>query len=108
MIDEKILEKIKPGALLTVVEAITEGDKTRSGYFKGLVIAKKHGKESGATFTVRSVVGGVIVEKIYMINSPLISSVKIHSTPKKVHKSKLYFVRGMSKREMQKKLGVSI
>ncbi len=108
MIDKEILKKIKPGALVTVIETLKVGDKQRSSHFKGLVIARKHGNENGATFTVRSVVSGVVVEKVYMINSPIISSVTVHSYPKKVHKSKLYFVRDMSKKKMQKKLGVSI
>ncbi len=108
MIDEKILKNIKSGALVTVIETLKIGDKQRSSSFKGLVIARKHNKEIGATFTVRAVVGGVIVEKVYMINSPIISSVTVHSFPKKVHRSKLYFVRGISKKKMQKKLGVSI
>jgi large subunit ribosomal protein L19 len=40
-----------------------EGDKTRLQAFEGLVLARKHGTEAGATFTVRKVASGVGVEK---------------------------------------------
>jgi large subunit ribosomal protein L19 len=108
MIDKKELEKIKPGALVTVTETIVEGEKKRHSNFKGLVLARKHGNQKGATFTVRSFISGISVEKVYPINSPIISGVKVHSTPKNVKKSKLYFARDISKKKMQKKLGVSI
>jgi len=108
MIDQKILEKIKTGALVTVTERIIEKDKERQSNFKGVVIARKHGNQKGGTFTVRSVVGSVGVEKVYPINSPIIAAVKILSTPKKVGKSKLYWIRTAPKKKMQKKIGVSV
>jgi len=108
MIDKEALKKIKPGSLVTVVETFTYGDKKRTNNFKGMVIAKKHGTQSGASFTVRSVIDGVFVEKVFMANSPVITSIKINALPKKTRRAKLYFVRGISKKKMQKKLGVSI
>lgn len=108
MLDEKILEKIKPGAMVQVTERIKEKDKERASNFKGMVIARKHGSQKGATFTVRSVVGSVGVEKVYPIYSPNISGVKILSSAKKVKRAKLYWVRTVSKKKMQKKLGASI
>lgn len=101
MIDEKILEKIKSGATIKVHEKIKEGDKERISIFEGLVIARKHGKEVGATFTVRATVAGVGVEKTYPIHSPNIAKIEIVSSPKKVRRSKLYYVRGLSKREVR-------
>jgi len=108
MIDQKIVEKIKTGALVTVTERVKDKEKERASNFKGVVIARKHGKQNGATFTVRSIVGGVGVEKVYPINCPTIASVKVMSPPKKVGKSKLYWIRGASKKKMQKKIGVSV
>ncbi|MBI2591818.1 MAG: 50S ribosomal protein L19 [Candidatus Brennerbacteria bacterium] len=105
MIEVKILEKIKPGAKLRVFEKIKEGDKERVGSFEGLVISRKHGSESGATFTVRRVLAGVGVEKIYPINSPRITQVKIISAPKKVHRAKLYYVRNLSSKKLREKVG---
>jgi len=76
--------------------------------FEGLVLARKHGKEAGATFTVRTVLAGVGVEKVFPLHSPSIIKVEIVSSPKKVHRSKLYFVRKMSGSRVRQKIGVSV
>jgi large subunit ribosomal protein L19 len=102
MIQEELLPKIKPGARIKV----WEGQATAP--FEGLILARKHGKQAGATFTVRTTLAGVGVEKVFPINSTNITKVEIISSPKKVHKSKLYFVRDMPGRIVRKKLGVSV
>ena len=49
-----------------VYQKITEKNKTRIQIFEGVVIARKHGNEAGATFTVRGFgANGVGIEKIY-------------------------------------------
>lgn len=100
MIQEDVLKKIKPGAKVRVYEGKTP--------FEGLVLARKHGSEAGATFTVRTVLAGVGVERIYPIHSPSIQKVQIVSSPKKVHRSKLYFVRNISGSRLREKLDVSL
>ena len=100
MIDEKVLSKIKSGAKVKVYEGKTP--------FEGLVLARKHGKSAGATFTVRTVLAGVGVEKVFPLHSPSILKVVIVSSPKKVHRSKLYFVRKMSGSRVRQKIGVSV
>ena len=105
---EEILKQIKPGAMVSVTEVIKEGEKERTSLFKGLVLSRKHGSQKGATFTVRAVVDGVGVEKIYPIYSPNISSVKIISSPGKVKKSKLYFLRKVSKKKSRQKIGLAV
>jgi len=105
--DKEILEQIKPGAVVRVSERIKEKDKERISKFKGVVLARKHGKETGATFTVRATLGDVAVEKIYPINSPIIAKVEILSSPKKIHRSKLYFLRKVSKKVSRQKIGVA-
>jgi large subunit ribosomal protein L19 len=102
MIKEEVMKKIKPGAKVRV----WEGQATAP--FQGLVIARKHGSESGATFTVRTVLAGVGVEKVYPLHTPLISKLEVVSTPKKVHRSKLYWVRKSSGSRTRQKLGVSV
>ncbi len=104
MIDEKLLEKIRPGAKVRVTEKIKEGEKERLSNFEGLVIARKHRKEAGATFTVRAVLHEVSVEKIYPIHAPTITKVQVLSSPKKIHRSKLYFVRNLSSKKLREKL----
>ena len=54
MIEKDTLKKIKPGARVRVYEGTTP--------FEGLVLARKHGNEAGATFTVRTTVAGVGLE----------------------------------------------
>ena len=94
------MEKIKPGAKVRVFEGKTP--------FEGLVIARKHGSEQGATFTVRAIVAGVGVEKVYPLHSPAIVKLEIVSAPRKVRRSKLYFVRGISGTRIRQKLDVSL
>jgi large subunit ribosomal protein L19 len=102
MVNEETLAKIKPGAKVKV----WEGSATAP--FEGLVLSRKHGSEAGATFTVRGVYAGVGVEKIYPIHTPIISKVDIVSSPKKVHRSKLYWVRKASGARIRQRLGVSL
>ena len=94
------MKKIKPGAKVRVYEGKTP--------FEGLVIARKHGSEPGATFTVRTVLAGVGVERVFPIHSPSIQKVQVVSSPKKVHRSKLYFVRSISGARIRQKLDVSL
>jgi large subunit ribosomal protein L19 len=100
MIPADIMPKIKPGAKVRVFEGKTP--------FEGLVIARKHGSEAGASFTVRSIVAGVGVEKVYPLHSPAIVKLEIVSAPRKVGRSKLYFVRKMSGSRIRQKLDVSL
>jgi len=108
MIQKEILDQIKSGASIIVTERIKEGNKERTSNFKGIVLARKHGNQAGATFTVRAQVDAVGVEKVYPINSPIISVVKIVSSPKNVKRSKLYFIRDISKKKSRKKIGLTI
>lgn len=100
MIAEDIMKKIRPGAKVRVYEGKTP--------FEGLVLARKHGAEPGATFTVRAIVAGVGVERVYPIHSPAIQKVQVVSSPKKIHRAKLYFVRNSSGARIRQKLDVSL
>ena len=107
MLSKEVLEKIKPGATVKVLEKIKEGGKERLAQFSGLVLARKHGSEPGATFTVRATVAGVGVEKVFPIYSPLIEKVQIVNSPRKVSRAKLYYVRNLSRKETRQKVGSS-
>ncbi len=100
MIQEEILKQIKPGASISIQD--------KFGTFSGIVIARKHGNEVGATITIRANLGGVGVEKIYPIHSPNIIKVEILSAPKKIRRAKLYFLRGLSKKKSRKKIGATV
>jgi large subunit ribosomal protein L19 len=107
MIAEAILGKIKSGATVRVFERVKEGDKERTTRFEGLVLGKKHGNESGASFTVRATLAGVGVEKVFPIHSPVIEKVEIISSPRKVSRSKIYYVRNLSRRRVREKTGIA-
>lgn len=107
MIPEAVLSKIKSGATVKVYEKVKEEDKERLAKFSGLVLARKHGSEPGATFTVRATVAGVGVEKVYPIHSPLIEKVEVVNSPRKVSRSKLYYIRNLSRKETRQKVGTT-
>src|SRR5438132_14025281 len=68
-----------------------EGEKERVQPFEGVVISRR-GHLSGATFTVRRVSFGIGVERIFPVNSPMISSIEVLQ-PSRVRRSKLYYLR---------------
>lgn len=104
MLTDEIIKKISPGMKVKVWEKIREGDKERLSPFPGIVIARKHGSEIGATFTVRAVLQDVGVEKVYPIHSPIIAKMEILSSPKKVRRAKLYYLRKLSSKRVREKM----
>ena len=102
-IEERQALDIRSGDTVKVYQKIQEKGKTRLQMFEGLVLAKKHGKEAGGTFTVRRVSGGYGVEKIFPLYSPLIDKIEI-TKRSKVRRSKLYFVRRKAVKEMNKRM----
>jgi len=94
---------VRAGDTVRVNVKIQEKGKTRIQTFEGLVLARKHGKENGATITVRKVSHGVGVERIFPIYSPNIESIEVVRRAK-VRRSKLYFLRDMVSKMMRYKL----
>ena len=94
---------IKTGDTVRVWIKIEEKGKIRLQPFEGLVIATKHGKEPGATFTVRKVASGVGVEKIFPLYSPVIDKIEILKRAR-VRRAKLYFVRDIVARKLRRVL----
>ncbi len=92
---------LSSGNTVRVWQKIEEKGKTRLQAFEGLVIAKKHGAEPGATFTVRKVLSGVGVEKIFPLYSPVIDKIEILRRAK-VRRAKLYYIREKAAREVRR------
>lgn len=89
----KTLPEFRPGHTVRVHQRIREGGKERVQIFEGLVIARKGGSGTNASFTVRKITSGVGVERIYPLHSPNIVKLEVTKTPE-VRKAKLYYVRG--------------
>lgn len=94
---------IKAGDTVRVHQKIEDKGKTRIQIFEGIVLARKHGDEAGATFTVRKMVDGIGVEKIFPLYSPLIDKIEIvrRST---VRRAKLYYIREKVAREIKRQM----
>lgn len=99
------LPDIRPGMKIRIHERIKEGDKERIQVFEGVVLAIKHGKGISAMMTVRAIVSGIGVEKIYPLHSPKIEKIEIVRASK-VRRSKLYFLRALSPKKIKRKLSI--
>lgn len=102
------LPDIRPGDIIRIQQKIsaqggpvpsqgTPGGKETKGreriqVFEGLVIAKKHGKGISSTITVRKVLQGIGVERVFPIHSPVIAKIEIVKKGK-ARRSKLYYLR---------------
>lgn len=89
------LPVIEPGMTVRVFQKIKEGDKERLQAFDGLVIATDGGIGINSTFTVRKVVEGVGVEKIFPLHGKTIPKIEVVKHAK-VRRSKLYYMRELS------------
>jgi large subunit ribosomal protein L19 len=68
-----------------------------------MILAVKHGKEAGGTFTVRKVIDEVGVERIFPLYSPVIDSIEVLKRAK-VRRAKLYYVREKATKELRRHL----
>ena len=102
-IEKRRAVNLKTGNTVRVWQKIEDKGKVRLQAFDGLVIAQKHGKEPGATFTVRKIASGVGVERIFPLYSPVIDKIEIirHA---KVRRAKLYYIREKSARQVRRKM----
>ncbi len=88
----KKVPEVRTGYTVEVSQKVKEGTKERVQKFQGLVIKVSHGAGVEKTFTVRKIVEGIGVEKIFPFHSSNI--VKIHVVKKaKVRRQKLYYMR---------------
>lgn len=83
--------KFLPGDTVQVHVKVKEGDKERVQIFEGVVIAHR-GSGPGESFTVRKVVQGEGIERIFMVQSPRISKIVVKKRGK-VRRAKLYYLR---------------
>ena len=84
---------VEIGNIIRIGYSIPEGDKERTQYYEGLVIAIKN-KGLGKSFILRRTVQGIGVEQVFVLNSPKILSI-VKKQGSKVRRSKLYFIRSL-------------
>ena len=88
---KKQLPEIYVGDTVKVGVKITEGNKERVQPYEGVVIAKRHGGLN-KTITVRRIFQGIGVERIFMLHSPQVASLKVERRGK-VRRAKLFYLR---------------
>lgn len=88
----RTLPEFRVGNTVKVHNKIKEGGKERIQIFEGLVIARKGGSGTNATFMVRKIASGVGVERIFPLHSPNIAKLEVTKSPV-VTQAKLYYVR---------------
>ena len=96
--DEFIAKKEFPtfgaGDTITVYYEIREGEKTRTQFFRGVVIQVK-GTGTSQTFTIRKMSGTIGVERIFPINLPALQKIEINKKGD-VRRKRIYYFRGLT------------
>nr|WP_321236640.1 50S ribosomal protein L19 [uncultured Psychroserpens sp.] len=96
--DEFVTKKDFPefgaGDTITVYYEIKEGSKTRTQFFKGVVLQVK-GTGTSQTFTIRKMSGTIGVERIFPINLPALQKIEVNKRGK-VRRARIYYFRGLT------------
>ena len=82
------------GDTITVYYKIKEGNKERTQYFKGVVLQRR-GSGTTETFTIRKMSGGIGVERIFPINSPILEKIEINKRGK-VRRARIFYLRELT------------
>ena len=93
-VEKKELPYFSSGDTITVYYEIREGDKTRTQFFKGVVLQRR-GSGSTETFTIRKMSGSIGVERIFPINSPSIQKIEINKRGK-VRRARIFYFRNLT------------
>ncbi|MEJ1222184.1 50S ribosomal protein L19 [Sediminicola sp. 1XM1-17] len=93
-VPKKDFPKFSAGDTITVYYEIKEGEKTRTQFFRGVVIQRK-GSGTTETFTIRKMSGTVGVERIFPVNMPALQKVEVNKKGK-VRRARIYYFRGLT------------
>lgn len=93
---------LEVGWTVRVHQKLKEGEKGKSQVFEGVIIARKHGNQSGATMTVRRVVGVYGVEKVYPLLLPSIEKIEVVKKGR-TRRAKMYYMRDKTAKEIRRK-----
>ena len=93
-VETKELPSFSSGDTITVYYEIREGNKTRTQFFKGVVLQRR-GSGSSETFTIRKMSGSIGVERIFPINSPSIQKIEVNKRGK-VRRARIFYFRNLT------------
>lgn len=93
-VEKKDFPEFGAGDTITVYYEIKEGNKTRTQFFKGVVLQVK-GSGSSQTFTIRKMSGTIGVERIFPINLPALQKIEVNKRGK-VRRARIYYFRGLT------------
>lgn len=93
-VTKKDFPEFGAGDTITVYYEIKEGEKTRTQFFKGVVIQKK-GTGLTETFTIRKMSGAVGVERIFPVNMPALQKIEVNQRGK-VRRARIYYFRELT------------
>lgn len=92
-VEKKELPEFSSGDTITVYYEISEGGKTRTQFFRGVVIQRR-GSGATETFTIRKMSGEVGVERIFPLNLPAIQRIEVNKRGK-VRRARIFYFRGL-------------
>ncbi|WP_369995909.1 50S ribosomal protein L19 [Winogradskyella sp.] len=93
-VTKKDIPNFSAGDTITVYYEIKEGSKTRTQFFKGVVLQRK-GTGTSETFTIRKMSGTVGVERIFPINLPALQKIEVNKRGK-VRRARIFYFRGLT------------
>lgn len=93
-VTKKDFPEFNSGDTITVYYEIKEGEKTRTQFFKGVVIQKR-GAGITQTFTIRKMSGSVGVERIFPINMPALQKIEVNQRGK-VRRARIFYFRDLT------------
>ena len=93
-VTRKDLPEFGAGDTITVYYEIKEGNKTRTQFFRGVVLQRR-GTGSSETFTIRKMSGSIGVERIFPINLPALQKIEINKRGK-VRRARIFYFRGLT------------
>ena len=93
-VTKKEFPKFSAGDTITVYYEIKEGEKTRTQFFKGVVIQRR-GSGATETFTIRKMSGTVGVERIFPVNMPALQKIEVNKKGK-VRRARIFYFRGLT------------
>tara|TARA_R110000796_G_scaffold252619_2_gene388756 strand:- start:5739 stop:6089 length:351 start_codon:yes stop_codon:yes gene_type:complete len=93
-VTKKEFPKFSAGDTITVYYEIKEGEKTRTQFFRGVVIQRR-GSGSSETFTIRKMSGTIGVERIFPVNMPALQKIEVNKRGK-VRRSRIFYFRGLT------------